>query len=712
MNPSLENKSIPSVDIHLSEDLLDEIKAKEVTELSKFEVDTSISIYWKHFVSLTVSIIAIFILFFGFSLHQSIENILPISIEMKVRDLVGKTPPLDARIKTIVYDDGVFNRLKQADLSITQWSKLLAKLNLMQPKAILIDKIFGIVPDLDNELQKTTRFLNSIKTPVYSGAIVSPRKLPARKSLQETTLKSGKKEIADSLLGPLVDARNQYAYGPIEFLQRYFDPGHILYYNSRAFQVGFRIAGDSFLPHLGLMVADQISIAQEKDLLLVNNTELSPKNGVLPLNFISPQRLMQSTLPLDKVLKASKKSLQEMFSPGDVVVILPAFYTGSGDFRYSPYGIVNGGFFVLSVVNSVLTNSWLNSFKGDVILTGLAILLGASIVFLLPPMYLLFGLLIPFFLFAGGMLLFVYGATISLWPIWCFAYVVTFLASIVYKRFVDRKIEEQQNALISNAKVTVRENLLLEAKKATLLKEKQDAAKIAASLLPDDDPQDWKPFKVTSFHRCFDAASGDWYFFYHDPNSDFYHIGMLDIVGHGVQAAIIVSSCKALLAGVKENCPDWGNSKDFHVKMVSHLNQVLYNQARGSHQTTYCGLTMERGQQTIQILAAGHPFPYVLDCEKQKLRRIKNANTPPGLSLRAVYESKEIVLAQNEKLLIFSDGLPILEHSRAFKKYLSQLSYDFRDAEEVSVGFEKFLQEHYQVVTEDDVSVVLLEFQE
>ena len=579
----------------------------------------------------------------------------------------------------------------------------------MSPKAIFIDKVFAVVPDLEKEEKTAKKFLDTIKSPVYSGAIVSSLQLPARKpiDIQENTHRF--QSLTAEFLAGLQNATDMHVYGPIEFLQNYFKPGHILYHNSREFVPGFQLADGGFLPHLGLQIAKTISQGPNPQHIKIDHTAIKLKNGAIPINFIHPDRFKKNKIPLDKILRANKQLLQQYIQKGDVVVILPAYYTGSGDFRYSPYGIVNGGYFVLSVINSVLTEHWLHYFNLDIIFLFLSIATACGLVFLLPPVYFFMAPLIPLFLFLFAMLLFAYNDQVSTWPVWIFAYILAFIVSIVCKRFLDLGREQNQLKLIGEAKVAVRDNLLLEAKKSTLLREKQDAARVAASLLPDPIPKNWPGIQLSAFHHCFDAASGDWYFFYHHPDTDYFHIGMLDIVGHGVQAAIIVSSCKALLAGVKKNRPEWSQSALFHEQMVFHLNEVLFAQAKGGHQTTYCGLTLKKSSRKIQLLAAGHPFPVIIDSDRGTIKRVKSANNPPGIIEGSTYESVEIELNIGQKLLIFSDGLPIMEKKQAFKKFLNQVDFTLESAKEISEGFEGYLSSKYDYKIEDDISAILVE---
>ena len=108
---SVEEK-IPEVEIHLSDEILEEIKSRETRELARFEVSGSGKVHLKPLVLVISALSLLFGLGIGFSLHRYVESSLPITLEMKFRDWVGKEPILDSRIITIVLDDRVFSRMK------------------------------------------------------------------------------------------------------------------------------------------------------------------------------------------------------------------------------------------------------------------------------------------------------------------------------------------------------------------------------------------------------------------------------------------------------------------------------------------------------------------------------------------------------------------------------------------------------------------------
>ena len=59
---------------------------------------------------------------------------------------------------------------------------------------------------------------------------------------------------------------------------------------------------------------------------------------------------------------------------------------------------------------------------------------------------------------------------------------------------------------------TERNYLFALSGKRKLEKEKAEAVEIAAAFIPEPFPTVFGPYKVSGYHRCFDAASGDWYF--------------------------------------------------------------------------------------------------------------------------------------------------------------------------------------------------------
>src|SRR5690606_37968021 len=114
------------------------------------------------------------------------------------------------------------------------------------------------------------------------------------------------------------------------------------------------------------------------------------------------------------------------------------------------------------------------------------------------------------------------------------------------------------------------ENTLMQA-------ELRPANEISRVSLPSQTPR-WQELEIGPFHKPMTMGSGDWYTFEVSPSGNLMHYIMCDISGHGVQAAIIVSTCKTVMSMLVTEQPELLESPTFIEKYVEVLNKTLCHQ--------------------------------------------------------------------------------------------------------------------------------------
>jgi len=209
--------------------------------------------------------------------------------------------------------------------------------------------------------------------------------------------------------------------------------------------------------------------------------------------------------------------------------------------------------------------------------------------------------------------------------------------------------------------------------KARMEQELAEAAEIAKAFLPGAAPN-WEFCRLEVFHRSLSESSGDWFTFERSPSGRLFHMLMCDITGHGVQAAIVVSTCKTVLSSMIAERPDVTESPDFIPHYAAALNRILHTHGSGSHVSTLLGLTFEPGQRKLHYVAAGHPSPLLVRSAAQMtIKPLLSRYNVLGVRPEAQLVMTETTLEPGDEILAFTDGLPASSHVRALRQILADL---------------------------------------
>jgi class 3 adenylate cyclase len=355
-------------------------------------------------------------------------------LEFQVRETLGLAPQMSDRVRILAFDDIALHRSGSPELSVGDWQRLIGAILRRNPKVVLIDKIFALPPEVD----KTAPALDG---PVFAAANTSDAEIPYRTGLDlSLPLYRWESYFPDqeSLEGwPGRPARQ--AYGPAREMRPMFRAaGHINYDLYGRIRPLARVGQDAVLPHLSFLAADTISVRAGE--IAVNGTA-APVNsaGLLQVNFPPVEAVYSRIMSLAPFVQSARKGSDNVFEDqirsGDLVLILPLFYTGNTDFKETPVGVVPGGLVHAAVVNSIVSNNWLREVPGQPVIIVMLAAAGALLgLFLRSEIFFLaitglsvvaaaaglllfscFGLLIPWSfplaaMFTAGILAFIYRA--------------------------------------------------------------------------------------------------------------------------------------------------------------------------------------------------------------------------------------------------------------------------------------------------------------
>ncbi len=142
-------------------------------------------------------------------------------------------------------------------------------------------------------------------------------------------------------------------------------------------------------------------------------------------------------------------------------------------------------------------------------------------------------------------------------------------------------------------------------------------------------------------------------FGYHWIDDDHFAIYLLDVVGHGVSAALLsVSIMNALRSGTLPNV-------DFHHpgEVLGALNQTFQmDQQNGLIFTIWYGV-YDKSTRQLLYASGGHPPALLYSPSTQAADRLESTGVIVGALARSEFETNQKTVEPGSRLLLFSDGV-------------------------------------------------------
>jgi len=147
--------------------------------------------------------------------------------------------------------------------------------------------------------------------------------------------------------------------------------------------------------------------------------------------------------------------------------------------------------------------------------------------------------------------------------------------------------------------------------------------------------------------------AGDYYEIFNiSPNK----VGLFicDVMGHGVRSALVVS----MIRGVIEKARTAQGSASEFITLINDGLSGILGRAGLTLFATACYTIIDFENRSLEIVSAGHDFPYILR-KDGTLHRFKRRTRGRALGLfsTAQYHSVHIPLAEIEGLILYTDGI-------------------------------------------------------
>lgn len=212
--------------------------------------------------------------------------------------------------------------------------------------------------------------------------------------------------------------------------------------------------------------------------------------------------------------------------------------------------------------------------------------------------------------------------------------------------FIQREVINQKQELL-----TAERNSLAE-KNEKIRAEMEMARTIQEQLIPKSTPGR----HIAAIYKPMEEVGGDFYDFFHFPDSDKIGIFLSDVSGHGVPAALVTSMIKSVLVEARKLLGDPHT-------LLNHLNEVLVNQTQDYFVTVFYGI-YDKSDRSLLFANGGHTDPYICRPDKTEPLELKEHLLPIGTfpneileEQNKLYRNYKVQIPEQSKLLFYTDGL-------------------------------------------------------
>jgi serine phosphatase RsbU (regulator of sigma subunit) len=157
-----------------------------------------------------------------------------------------------------------------------------------------------------------------------------------------------------------------------------------------------------------------------------------------------------------------------------------------------------------------------------------------------------------------------------------------------------------------------------------------------------------KHLSIETLFKPMKIIGGD-FFAFHEISDTSTGIFIADVSGHGIAAALLVSTIKSIFLQQRDCAHD-------PALLMHNMNNALYPHLQEQFITAaYCIIDFETGK--IRVAQAGHPPVYFLHTETHALERVKPKGRFFGFDANLQYETAELDLSRYSRIFLYSDGV-------------------------------------------------------
>lgn len=204
-----------------------------------------------------------------------------------------------------------------------------------------------------------------------------------------------------------------------------------------------------------------------------------------------------------------------------------------------------------------------------------------------------------------------------------------------------RLVSKYLGLLMSSVRLEINRHQLLDKH------DLQQARRIQLSFLPSHHPRT-EGYEIYGHNRSSAVVGGDYFDYFNSMNGRFQAV-LVDACGHGMAAALIVTTFRGLLHS------EMGRRSDFR-DLFDAINQSVYSGEEFIHYLTGIFLDYDQDKRLLRYLNAGHYQPIVLRGQGETLE-LAGGGPPLGMFRASKYPFAEVKMNSEDLVVLFTDGL-------------------------------------------------------
>ena len=278
---------------------------------------------------------------------------------------------------------------------------------------------------------------------------------------------------------------------------------------------------------------------------------------------------------------------------------------------------------------------------------------------------------------------------------------------------LSRALLKMQDAL-SRKDRHIAELLSETAQKTQLETELKILEQVQSNLLPKKDLDERSDLKIATKYQPSAYASGDWYTFHYNPESQETVVMIVDVSGHGAGPAMFTTAIATQFDNFIRKIDD---SPDYH-EFIAIVDKTLLALGNKKWMATIIMTVYKNNSQSLRILSAGHTPAMYLDhsatTKKRKLRAISLPSNPVGIDSLMISET-EVAFDGNQRLILYTDGITEASNSagkefgkRPFRKIIAELKADLSERYVVDQLYDRAKTFSGKESFEDDVCIIAI----
>ena len=207
------------------------------------------------------------------------------------------------------------------------------------------------------------------------------------------------------------------------------------------------------------------------------------------------------------------------------------------------------------------------------------------------------------------------------------------------------QMAEQLVQSMAQRQALIEQNARLE-ERTRIEQELSTAHLIQHSLLPKEVPA-LAGWQIATYYQSAREVGGDLYDFLMFEDG---RLGLVigDVADKGVPAAMVMASTRSMLRAAAQVTDSPG-------EVLARVNNLLYADIPPNMFVTCFYAVLDPGSGKLRYANAGHDLPYTRHADS--VYELRATGMPLGLMPEMRYEEKEVIVALDESILFYSDGL-------------------------------------------------------